>query len=876
MPDPVSRLNAALSGRYRVERELGEGGMATVYLAEDLKHHRKVALKLLRPELAAVVGAGRFLAEIETTASLQHPHILPLFDSGEADGLLFYVMPHVEGESLRDRLDREHQLPVDDAVRIAANVAEALDYAHAHGVIHRDIKPANILLQAGKPVISDFGIALAVNAGGAGRLTETGLSLGTPHYMSPEQATGDQTVGPATDIWALGCVLYEMLVGEPPYTGGTPQAVLGKIITAEVASPTDARRSVPPNVDAAIRKALEKVPADRFRSAGDFARALADAGFRHSLAAGRVAGGAARGHWNRLTTGFAALAAFLAIGLVWVLADSRSPAARGVARFDLTPAEGQRLPLVPGVEFSLTPDGSRVVFVGTAPDVGTQLWQRAVDDLEAVRIPGTEDALGPSVSPDGRSVAFQAAGEIMRISLDGGPPVALATGIVATWGPDGMIYFSQGDVIHRVDPAGGPSEAVTTPTEGRQHRYPSVLPDGRGLLVSITAGGPAPAESRIAVVGPEGGEAREILTGTMARYSPTGHVIFTSADGTLMAAPFDARRLEVTGPSVALIDGVVVKSGSASQFMLSESGALLYAVGGSGTSELMWVGRDGRAEPVDPQWQDDFAFPSLSPDGTRLAVTIGTEDTRNIWVKQLDLGPSLRLTLEGDQNDLPTWGPDGQSVMYRSNQAGSSWDLWTKRADGSAPAALVLDVDDAVMDSHWAADGVWLVYATASGDDPDIFAARPREGSPIPVAVTRFRELAPALSPDGRWLAYTSNETGTYEVHVVPFPDASGAKWLVSTGGGAEPVWSRDGRELFYRNRQGDVVAVPVETETTFSAGTARTLFSALGYRAHVNHRQYDVTPDGERFIMLRPVGNDASQWILAENFVEELRERVR
>ncbi len=266
MSDPVARLNAALEGRYVIERELGEGGMATVYLADDLKHQRKVALKVLKPELAAVVGAERFLAEIKTTANLQHPHILPLFDSGEADSFLFYVMPYVEGETLRDRIDREKQLPVDEAVALASKVAGALQHAHEHGVIHRDIKPGNILLQDGEPVVSDFGIALAVGAAGSNRLTETGLSMGTPYYMSPEQATGDQAVGASTDTYALGCVLYEMLVGEPPFTGPNAQAVLGQIITSEAVSATEKRASIPSNVDAAIRKALEKLPADRFGS----------------------------------------------------------------------------------------------------------------------------------------------------------------------------------------------------------------------------------------------------------------------------------------------------------------------------------------------------------------------------------------------------------------------------------------------------------------------------------------------------------------------------------------------------------------------------------------------------------------------------------
>ena len=286
MTDPVARLNAALEGRYTIERELGEGGMATVYLADDLKHERKVALKVLKPELAAVVGAERFLAEIKTTANLQHPHILPLFDSGEADGVVFYVMPYVEGESLRDRLDREKQMGVKDSVAITQKVAGALDYAHGNGVVHRDIKPGNILLsEQGEPLVADFGIALAVAQAGAGRITETGLSLGTPHYMSPEQATGDRDVDPKSDVFALGCVLYEMLAGQPPFAAPTAQAVLVQILTTDAPSITSARRTVAPNVAAALAQALEKLPADRFTSAAEFAAALGDESFTYKARA---------------------------------------------------------------------------------------------------------------------------------------------------------------------------------------------------------------------------------------------------------------------------------------------------------------------------------------------------------------------------------------------------------------------------------------------------------------------------------------------------------------------------------------------------------------------------------------------------------------
>ena len=367
MSDPVIRLNAALEGRYAIERELGEGGMATVYLADDLKHERKVALKVLKPELAAVVGAERFLAEIKTTANLTHPHILPLHDSGEADSFLFYVMPYVEGETLRDRIDREKQLPVDEAVALASKVAGALQHAHEHGVIHRDIKPANILLQDGEPVVADFGIALAVGAAGGGRLTETGLSLGTPYYMSPEQATGDQAVGASTDTYALGSVLYEMLVGDPPFAGSTAQAVLGKIIAGKSVSAMEERPSVPPNVDAAVRCALEKLPADRFTSAQEFVRALGDEHFRYGEAVPGVDGAVAN-RWKRVAIlGWSAAAVFaVTLGSVLLRTDPPEPP-EPVTRVSVLMAEAQSFNPSLGA-LDLSTDGSLMVYKGQGDD----------------------------------------------------------------------------------------------------------------------------------------------------------------------------------------------------------------------------------------------------------------------------------------------------------------------------------------------------------------------------------------------------------------------------------------------------------------------------------------------------------------------------
>ena len=420
--DPVRRLNAALEGRYRIERELGEGGMATVYLADDLKHERKVALKVLKPELAAVVGAERFLAEIKTTANLQHPHILPLFDSGQVDSFLFYVMPYVEGESLRERLDREKQLPVDEAVRIASNVAEALDYAHEQGVIHRDIKPANILLQAGKPVISDFGIALAVGVAGGGRLTETGLSVGTPHYMSPEQATGDLSVGPSTDIYALGCVLYEMLVGQPPHTGTNAQAVLAKVLTAEPEPVHRYRRSAPRHVSDAVRKASERLPADRFASAQDFRDALSDPAFRWD-----TRGGGAEHQPRALSrtlsmAGWAVAVVSLALWLMLPRTGTGDlPLQQSIHSTISLP---ESAPLATGYErrIAISPDGSTLVYVAQLTAT-TQLYRRRLVEPGVEPISGTEGANDVFFSPDGAWIGFRSGLEdVAKVPTQGGPP----------------------------------------------------------------------------------------------------------------------------------------------------------------------------------------------------------------------------------------------------------------------------------------------------------------------------------------------------------------------------------------------------------------------------------------------------------------------
>ena len=886
MSDAVTRLNAALKGRYAIERELGEGGMATVYRAEDLKHHRNVALKVLKPELAVLVGAERFLAEIEVTANLQHPNILPLFDSGEADGFLFYVMPYVEGDTLKDRLDREQQLPVSEAVQTASDMAEALEYAHRQGVIHRDIKPANVLMLEGKPVISDFGIALAVGSAGGGRLTETGLSLGTPHYMSPEQATGDQAVGAATDTYALGSVLYEMLVGEPPYPGTTAQAVLGKIIAGELVSAAKHRPSVPPNVDAAVRCALEKLPADRFTGVQDFVRALADPGFRYGEPAGAAAGEGA-GSWKTWSMALAALALVSTLGFDWSLLrpDTLTP----VVRFELNVPEGLGLY---GNQLSLTisPDGSRVVFVGISSGVGRQLWLRPLDQLAPVPIAGTEGGRNPRFSPDGESIAFTGGGSLTTVSLGGAPPLTLVSEAVANsglaWGPDGMLYFRDAGSgrLWRVSANGGESEPVTGLEPGEEFQlWPDVLPNGKGVLFTRDIG--TPTTDSISVVSFETGEIKTLFQGAMARYAHSGHIVYTSGEGTLFAAPFDIDRLEVTGPSRTLLEGILVNNGSAGYFALSETGVLVYRPGGGVGEEFTptWVGRDGSQEVLDPTLVGAFGVPRVSPDGRKVAVQNRAEGSAEpqIWIYDLDQETFSPLTFEGT-NTRPFWSPSGAEVGFLSDRDGESA-VYARAWDRSGEARLLRPGSGApIFEALWTPDARWLVYEAqtpgAAGAGGDLYYAAPHpDSTSVTILNTPFLESVPSVSPDGRWLVYQSNESGQDEVYVRPFPGPGGVS-PVSVDGGTGPVWAYNGREIVYQSLDDNSwVVATVRTDPDFAVESRVPFASTLGFTAVRNTRHFGISPDDRRLLAGRLGGSAGAvvRDVVVQNFFEVLRERV-
>jgi Tol biopolymer transport system component len=866
--------------------------MATVYLAADLKHDRKVALKVLKPELAAVLGAERFVVEIRTTASLQHPHILPLFDSGTADGFLYYVMPFIQGETLRDKLNRETQLGVDEAVKIATEVADALQYAHSQGVIHRDIKPENILLANGRPMVADFGIALAVSAAAGGRMTETGLSLGTPHYMSPEQATAEKEISARSDVYSLASVLYEMLAGQPPHSGGSAQQVIMKILTEAPPPVTTLRKSVPPNVSAAVARALEKLPADRFESAAGFAAALGDSSFR---SAGVVAGHpmAVPDGWRQKAAVPALIAAaLLMMALVWAIKRPVPP--EPVTRYRLKLAEGQGLSGSLWSRLAVSPDGSKLVYVSDN-DRSRQLLLRLRDQLDAVPLAGTDGAINPAISPDGKHVAFMdgvgRTGTIKVVSLSGGPPITVTDSVVGVpglaWGPDGFIYYDRIGLgpLMRVPDKGGRAMSIgqVDSTKGeQQHSWPDALPNGRGVIMTVSRGGPGAmgsATDEIAVLDLSSGTHRALVRGIFARYARSGHLLYVTAEGTLMGVPFDESRMQLTGEPVALTEGVGVRiGGGAVDLTISANGTLWYAagkVGSSGSLQPVWVGRDGAATLVAPDWFGLISDPALSPDGKRLAVSI-TELTSQIWIRDVE-GLLSRLSLNGQENVRPAWGHDGQSVAFVSDQR-TDRDLFRRLADGSQPETLLLDEKRPVEEIAFSRDGAWVIYRTGSiPRERDLYARRIGTDSSIVLVATAAAETSPALSPDGRWLAYVSNESGTSDVYVRPFPNTGDGRWQISSQGGQEPVWAHSGKELFYRvaGTTNAQMVMDVMPGRTFVPGARRMLFPLTRYSLSATHQQYAVAPDG-RFLMIRTTESDRLDHLVAvENFFEVLKARV-
>jgi tRNA A-37 threonylcarbamoyl transferase component Bud32 len=894
MTDALARLTAALSDRYRIEREIGAGGMATVYLAHDVRHERKVALKVLRPELAAVIGADRFLAEITTTAHLQHAHILGLIDSGTVNGTVFYVMPFVDGETLRDRIDREKQLPVADSVRIAIAIAGALDYAHRRGVIHRDIKPANILLNEGQPFIADFGIALAASRSEARstRMTETGMSLGTPQYMSPEQAMGERNLDARTDIYSLGCVLYEMLTGEPPFTGPTSQAVVAKVMGAEPEPVTTLRRTVPANVAAATMTALSKVPADRFATAAEFAEALANPQYRPktitSAARTRDAGGVG----GKAIAAAAAIVLLAGATIVGWLRPSGGASA-SVARFEV------QLPALTGPpQFVLRPDGSSILWASA-----DGYWERRLDSLTARRL---RDAAVPQsnirgVSPDGRQVLVGGRGGTAIVPLASGPASTLATsGRGARWAPDGTIYFivdggpGARRGIARIAASGGRVDTLALTSVNDVPSDVMVLPGGKALVVVLNQ----PTGVTLSAFDLDDKTWHPLgISGTAVQFVPPGYLVYSSGQY-LMAAQFDVKRLAVTQPSIPIAEA---PGGSVERFSVGGNVlAYLASPDPLGVPGIVMRSRGGVARAL-PNVPDSATFSSftMSPGAERVAA-VGTplpaidagfltQPVPNIYVFELASGRVSRWRSDLRESS-PAWIPGGNDLSFVRVSADSTTTSLVRRPwDASAPGSVLFSRPtlsggrSPFGATSWLADGRRaIVQVTRLGNTrgggggpggglpagPQVGARAGRGGggalsdlrlfsldapdSLRPIAATDFSQANPAVSPDGRLLAYTSNESGRNEVFVRPV--AGGALRQVSLSGGTQPKWAHSGRALFYRNAD-TLYSARVTTSGTLAVDHVTTVLTAGNLSTG-----YAVGPGDSLFIMrAAPAGERAT-----------------
>ncbi len=860
--DALARLAPALADRYRVERELGQGGMATVFLADDLRHGRRVAIKLLHADLSAVLGPERFLAEIKTTAALQHPHILPLFDSGSADGLLYYVMPYVEGETLRGRLERERQLPVADAVRIAGEVADALQYAHDHGIVHRDVKPENILLQGGHALVADFGIALAVAQAAGQRLTQTGLSLGTPQYMAPEQATGDRHVDARADVYALGAVAYEMLAGEPPFTGPTAQAIVAKVLTDRPRPLRELRPTVPPHVAAAIHHALEKLPADRPAGAAEFARLLTREG-----AATRVApAGALPSRGRGVIWGVAAAA--LALGVAGGYAAGRR------AQADSAPVlPPTRLALLSpdlggtGIagqhrQLALAADGESVALVVLNAHARNALAIQRLDAAEATLVPAGDGLMNPQLSPDGRwlmawGYPSQAGGpreRTFRISLAGGSATELPGSIdprFAAWSSDGSFWYSAPGpgALQRLSPEGQVASVFPERTTG--HRLQQILEPGPyALMVQSRMGSSAGA---VVLFDLERREGTTVLAGPAveARYA-AGHLVYVQQDGVLLAVPFDLAARRATGGPVQLATGVSLTGTGVAQLAVVPNGTVAYIP--EEPRSLVFAGRDGAFRLATPE-RRNYHAPEFSPDGRRISVDFTGPSGRDVWVLSLAQGTLSRVTFSGDGHDA-VWTPDGQWLLYSSFRTGVLG-LYRVRPGGAAPAESLLATATVGYTGRWLRDGSLLTSGIElrPNSGGDIVRIRNGGRGPVePVIANPFQTSYPMPSPDGRRFAFVSDQSGQQEVYVRPL-DEGGAELQMSQGGGTEPVWAPDGRALFYRgNVEGRLTLMMAELGTGGEPElrSRRALFPLDDIAGSSPHANYAVSPDGRTFVMVR------------------------
>lgn len=843
----------SLADRYRITREIGHGGMASVYLAHDLRHDRDVAIKVLHPELAAALGGDRFLAEIKTTARLQHPHILPLLDSGEADGHLFYVMPFVAGETLRARLERERLLPINDALRIGREVADALEHAHNLGIVHRDIKPENILLQDGHALVADFGISLAVQQAGGARMTQTGLSLGTPQYMSPEQAMGERTIDGRSDVYALGAVVYEMLVGDPPFTGSTVQAIVARVMTERPARIATRRERVSRHVEAAVLRALEKLPADRWASAREFSEALDGAGGAWTVPEVQATPSPEAGTRRalpRVLLGAGMAACALVAGWLGGRWTTRSSAAAPLtATSILPPLDGS---FGEQQSIALSPDGRRLAFVFAPNNSSQSLWVRSLDKLEAKQIPGSAGADIPFWSPDGRMLGFFARGALQVMDANGDIrqlcPVTQPSS--ASWSTGGEILFGHRGGVSIVPASGGTCRLVV-PVGNNPTPRAAFLPDGRRFAYSRGRSGDL-------VIADHDGHTLGTLSvrPTVFAFVAPNYLVYPNESDALAVdvRGFDARTPAWSGPAVRLLNGVRSRGG-VNTFSVTASGALAYLPGSIDRAYLVFDAH-GLADTValEGAWTVSARRRRL---GTATVAFAG--NIVGLWLYELEGKRATRVALHdssivsngrpGVGATYPAFSPDGKRVAYTHNAFSSC-----------SVAIHDLDADQDVVFMRAPMVGALPIACPAVMDFfPDGRRLLIRRDTALEVVTSEGvatssisrpgRIWEGHLSPDGNSVAYASDETGRAEVYVQSLP--TGRPTRISLEGGRWPGWSDDGHTLYFMTPDGRIQKAAMNGTSLVS--TPKTVLDDPMWRRSIfddNGVGFAVVGDGEQYIV--------------------------